>query len=193
MKTYQTYIHIRNDTGQVFYVGAGSEKRPYDKNKKPDAWHLAAQNGYTVELCSKWPTPQEAADHETLLIQCFRDLGHPLVNKRLGGGGGIGHQLSSESRLKISEANIGRIGAMLGKTHTPEARAKLSLRQTGKPSPMKGRSMSAEARARISAANMGKNNPNFGKQISIEQKEKLSIAQKNYLLRKNNSHENAIA
>jgi group I intron endonuclease len=76
------------------------------------------------------------------------------TNKRAGSGPRPGYRHTSESKLKMRQAR-------LGKTHTPEAKAKLSAYRTGRPNPvqadaLRGRKLSEETKAKMSAAKLGK-------------------------------------
>lgn len=87
---YYTYLHKRNDTNAVFYIGKGSGKRAWHKRRNK-FWHSVADTrGFTVEICAYWPTEKEAYDHETFLIACFKDLNAKLVNQTDGGEGTSG-------------------------------------------------------------------------------------------------------
>ena len=195
--TYQTYVHLRVDTGQVFYVGAGNESRPFDKRSRTKEWKQVADKGYAVELCAKWDTPQEAESHEIFLINLFRGIGQPLVNK-YARCGFVGYKHTSESLEKMSIANkgenhpfFGKPSTMLGRKLSPESRAKVSAAMSGEKNPwfgkpgfMTGRAITDEHRAKLSASRSGSKNHNFGKKMSDEQKAKLSAARKTYLANK---------
>ena len=105
--TYYTYLHTRNDTGKVFYIGKGQGKRCYNKKSRNKWWkHIESKAGRTVEILAYWNTNKEACEHERLLIACFRDMGYELVNICDGGeGNGL----------------PGKLNGMYGKTHSEEA------------------------------------------------------------------------
>jgi hypothetical protein len=89
MKFY-TYLHIRLDDNKIFYIGKGSGKRAWT-TKRSKHWHaVESKHGCKVEISAKWPTEKEAHDHEIFLIDCFKKLNHPLVNKTDGGEGTAG-------------------------------------------------------------------------------------------------------
>ena len=130
---YYTYIHRRNDTNQVFYVGKGTKskyqfKRAYDVVKRNKHWKAVVNKcGHTVEIVAEWSTEDESYEHEKILILCFKGMGHKLTNKTNGGEGGTGHRFvaTNETKLKMSKAH-------LGKTHSEETRNKIRLAHKGK-------------------------------------------------------------
>ena len=126
MKTYQTYIHRRNDTGQVFYVGAGKLYRHKAKADRSVEWKAIAGMGYTIETVALWETQKEAWEHEIFLIACFRDLKHPLLNKAAGGPSSSGCKHSEETRKRVSESK--RVENL-----SAETRHKMSIACKGKP------------------------------------------------------------
>ena len=87
---YYTYLHRRNDTNAIFYVGKGKDKRAWT-TKRSKFWHsIADSRGFTVEICAYWPTEKDAHDHEKFLICCFREMKIKLVNQTDGGEGTSG-------------------------------------------------------------------------------------------------------
>lgn len=141
---YYTYFHTRNDTGAVFYVGQGSGRRAHD-TKHDDSWkRIVAEHGRTVHLAMTRLTRDEAHEHERFLIECFRGMGAPLLNKEPGGSG-KGYKHSAEHIANNAKAKI-------GKKHGPMSdvqKEKLRVVKTGK-------KMSDTARVNMAAA---QNNP----------------------------------
>jgi len=104
---YCTYIHIRNDTDKVFYVGEGRLKRAYAKNGRNKYWHnIVKICNYTIKILATWNTKQEAQDHEKILVECFKDLNNKLTNIRNGGGDGWTH--TPETLKNLSKAQSKR-------------------------------------------------------------------------------------
>lgn len=116
---YYTYLHRRNDTNAVFYIGKGHDRRAWNK-KRNDHWHkIVAKHGYSVEVVAYWPTEQQALDHEIFLIWCFRQLGARLSNQTDGGQGSSGRKRPLVERQAISakmkEITKGENNPMFGK------------------------------------------------------------------------------
>lgn len=124
-----TYIHRKVTDNSVFYVGCGAKRRmtvTQGLNTRSDDWHkVAKESGWYAEPVAQWDNREDALSHERLLILCFKDMGHPLVNKPVGVKKGqklgphsathkenlrkslMGHAVSKESRQKMSEFGKG--------------------------------------------------------------------------------------
>lgn len=127
---FHTYIHRNNQDGKVFYVGmANSKSRRFNKSMRNSEWQNAAKNGRTVEVVAYWDNKEQAASHEKLLISCFKDMGHPLVNKSNGGLGNDAPKLNgwAENHSKKMIGNVNRIGTF----HSDQTKAKMSLKRAG--------------------------------------------------------------
>ena len=123
------YIHRKLSDSTIFYVGIGSEDRPYRKSGRSSLWNSTVnKNGYYVEVILEGLEWKEACEIETYLIKQFgrKDLrtGY-LVNLTEGGDGTVGGKHSEESKKKMSEANKGNTYA-LGNKHSEETRSKMS-------------------------------------------------------------------
>lgn len=151
---YYTYLHTRNDTGKVFYIGKGTCQRAYGTDRNKHWTAIVEKHGFTAEILAHWATEQEAYEHEKLLIASFIDMGYVLANKTPGGEGipkgykfseetkrkqtlaKIGSKRSEETKKKMSASSAWRghtyttVG-MTGKTHSEEARAKMSAARKG--------------------------------------------------------------
>jgi predicted GIY-YIG superfamily endonuclease/plasmid stability protein len=152
---HYTYIHRRESDNAVFYVGKGLVKarRAFSAHGRNKHWkHTVAKHGLKVEIVAEWATNEEACEHEKLLISCFKDMGHTLVNLTDGGEGVLGRVVTEEHRRNISK---GRTGVKLGEAAranikaskqfvSQETRAKISAAQ-------KGKTLSDEHRTKISA------------------------------------------
>ena len=152
-----TYIHKRLD-GKVFYVGAGSKTRPYDKGMRSAKWKCASNNGYTIEVCAGWDTKEGAKSHEKFLISCFLDLGHPLVNASKGGDGAVGYHHTDEAVCRIKVAQSGASGFWFGKV-----------------GPTKGKVLSDEHRSKLAESKVGDRNPRFGNPITDVHRGRLTF------------------
>ena len=91
------YIHRKATNREVFYVGIGSPKRPYQKDtsQRNVVWHrVVKKHGYSVEVIRTGLTRQEACDIEIDLIELIgrRDKKKgTLVNLTDGGEGAVGY------------------------------------------------------------------------------------------------------
>lgn len=104
MFCFYTYSHTRNDTGAVFYVGKGKDRRAYSKSDRNKHWqNIVAKHGHTVHIASRWSTETEAFEHEKFLIACFKDMGAALCNITDGGEGSSGHVMSVEHKANLSK------------------------------------------------------------------------------------------
>lgn len=126
-----TYAHY-TPQGRLFYIGKGSEKRAQSLKGRNKYWHRVVQKHGRpdIEILANWNTNQEACDHEMLLIDCFKELGHELVNMTAGGEGtyGVapwnkGKPWSDEVKSKQGIKNIGN-KYWVGRKHTAETIAK---------------------------------------------------------------------
>jgi hypothetical protein len=102
---FYSYLHRRNDTGEVFYVGKGSGRRADSRSDRNRHWRAVdRKHGRTVEIVARWRTAQEAYDHEIFLIDTMRRLGHPLVNMTDGGEGGNGCRPDFKTRAQKAKS-----------------------------------------------------------------------------------------
>ena len=85
---FYTYAHYAPN-GKIFYIGKGIKDRAYSFSDRSDNWKRAVKDnkGLKIEILAHWDTEQEAFEHEKVLIDCFADMMHPLVNKTKGGKG----------------------------------------------------------------------------------------------------------
>jgi len=99
---HYTYAHFRKSDGLCFYIGKGKGDRAWtSSNDRSVHWHnVADKHGLRVEIVAEWGTAAEAFEHERVLIDSFRYIGHPLVNMKDGGEGGGGPK-SPSTRYKL--------------------------------------------------------------------------------------------
>lgn len=85
---YCVYFHRRKDNNRLFYIGQGTEKRPYCSTRKLKAWNEVVKEagGFIVEIVKSGLSKDEALDLEDELIFENSDI---VVNK-----------LTSSSRTK---------------------------------------------------------------------------------------------
>lgn len=179
---------------EPFYVGKGSEKRPYKHTKAvKNNWSSPAYNRnkekkekilkiLEIDLCPKIELIRKGMGAEEacqLEIDIISKIGRfdlklgPLTNKTPGGDGLIDRVRSQEIRLKMSENHAdfkGSKNPFYGKTHSEEFRREISERNRelyrGKNNPMYG------------VHRFGKDSPHYGKKHSEETKKRLSELKK---------------
>ena len=161
---FYTYVHRREDTGEVFYVGKGKRDRAYVKQYRNNLWHrIVDKYGLVVEIVRYFESEADAFSHERELIAHYRQNSALLANFTDGGDGASGAKRSEETRRRMSEAGKARPVVVpseetrrkmslshMGKKQSPEAIAKTAAFH-------RGRKRSPETLARMSAALKGKN------------------------------------
>jgi hypothetical protein len=103
---FYTYIHTRASDNMPFYVGKGNGRRSHSREGRNPYWHhTVAKHGIKIDIAAKWSSEKEAFSHEKFLIQCFTDMGFPMVNMTTGGEGG---SHTAETLAKLSKLAKGR-------------------------------------------------------------------------------------
>ena len=171
MWRHYVYRHIRNDTGEVFYIGKGSLRvnrkltgyeRAAIAHKNP-AWRHVVQKagGFSFEVIAHFATDADAQNHERLLIAAYgrRDLGMgQLVNFTDGGDGHAGIIASDSLRQKR------RKNASAPRSNAWVAAIRLARKDGGNGGVVKsGDKLPATWRSNIAAGKMGARNPMFGR------------------------------
>jgi len=128
---FYTYIHRYQDTGKVFYVGMSKNKSRMTSKQRlhQPHWYAAIENKeWFAEAVANWNTKEEAESHEQLLIACFKDMKHPIINLTKGGAGRTGFKWTAQEHEKQLVNQIAR-GKMGGKS-TSEAK-QIAARRNG--------------------------------------------------------------
>ena len=151
------YAHRKETDGSIFYVGIGTEKRPYTNKSRNDYWHNTVNKyGYYVDVLAKELSIEDALELEEFVICELgrKDLGNGnLVNLNNGGKGNL--QVSDLTKKKMSKSAIGRTAWNKGLPMSEEQKAKLSKIREGVTSPRKGVKLTEETREKIRKANLG--------------------------------------
>ncbi len=162
---YCVYEHYTADTNEIFYVGYGKNKRPYDCVRRNKFWkNVHEKHGVVVKIIIENVALNEAVELECKLIEDYgrRDLKTgPLVNLTDGGGGLKNASLETKEKLRYIASNI-----------SEETRKKMSESAKKKPP------MSEENKQKLRDNWAGENNPNYGKTFSEEHRRKLSESHK---------------
>jgi hypothetical protein len=128
MTSFYVYEHIRNDTGEVFYVGKGKDKRYCSKRDRNKYWHnvVNKSNGFTPRIIFTDSSEELIFLVEIEKIAQLRKLGNKLVNLTDGGEGSSGLRYSEASKKLMSERRKSK-----GFKHTAESIEKIKQANTG--------------------------------------------------------------
>lgn len=138
---FYTYIHIRNDIGEVFYVGKGTGRRAFALGRNPYWNSIVAKHGHTVHIVAYFANEADAFEHEKEMIAELREAGFNLANMTDGGEGASGWVPSAETKARIGEKSKGR-------KHSYDSRVKMSTSR-------KGRKVSEETKAKLRISKLG--------------------------------------
>lgn len=165
---YVVYFHINKQTGAVFYVGIGNEKRAYNfyKGGRSLFWrnYVKKHGEPFVSIISNGLVFEKAAIIEAMYVKKYGrkgiDKNGILVNRSEGGEKTAkGFKHTNVSLKKIAEASRKKIW-------TEESRLKLSKSKTGV-------KQSESHRLNNSLAKSGKNHPFYGRKIPDSLRNKL--------------------
>jgi hypothetical protein len=158
------YQHRRLDTGEIFYIGVGKEKkRAFSTKSRNKHWRNVVKKakGFEADILLDGISWEEAIKIE---IGMIHDIGRkdlnlgPLVNETDGGEGRLGSR-SEEEKAKHR-----------GYTHTSQAIEKMKLAALNR----EKRTLSNETKNKISNSNKGKQKPTR----SQEHKDNISKSRK---------------
>lgn len=187
------YGLIDPNTKELRYIGYSSnlQKRYYNHHLMSALKANTYRNHWIKSLLAKgqkaemiviesYPTPEELPQAEIEMIAYYKYIGCNLTNGTAGGDGSTKKIITEETRLKLRNAN-------LGKVRSKETKEKISKSSKGKKFPnrkkvsdeskmrmseaQKGRKHSRESREKISKSNMGK-------KMSVESRKKMSESRK---------------
>lgn len=203
MGKYYVYVHRRNTTNKVFYVGQGRGKRAWSKSGRNQHWHrIIARDGYSVQIIMDGMDQICAMSMERALISFHgrdnlcnltdggdigptglkhtKEVREAQSRRLIGNTHTLGRKLTDEHKRAISEALLKRYSgrerpkpSIKGRKRDAEWTANLSAA-------LRGRKLSEEHKAKLSAANKGRrtgpDNPAYGVPKTPEQKAVLSAA-----------------
>lgn len=153
---YYVYLHIKETTGEPFYVGKGKGYRATRKAQRTKHWNsIVNKYGYDVIFLEINLTEKESLDKEIYWINRIgrKDLGlGPLINYSNGGDGTSGYIKSKETIDKLIESTTKL-------WRNDSYRESMSNAHKGQKAWNKGLKMSKEMKYKIS----GENNYMFGK------------------------------
>lgn len=111
MNNICVYRHIK-PCGEVFYVGIGNNKRPYEKRHRNNMWlkTINKYSNYKIEILYNNLDLESAKELEIFLIELYGrkcNKSGTLCNITLGGEGAFGLKHSKESLVKMSNSRKG--------------------------------------------------------------------------------------
>ena len=168
---YYIYQHRAVDTGNIFYVGKGKDKRHSDKNKRNRYWKFYVEkHGFTSEIIANGLSEELAFLAEMECIDVYKRRGIQLVNATDGGEGATGYKHTAEHKASMKGNKNGSASWVMtfkDKKHTEESRQKMSHSQIGNKNKL-GKKISNESKQKMSQAKFGK--PVFVKRVlTVEQ------------------------
>ena len=153
---FYVYVHRRNDTGSVFYVGKGSRNRAFWKNNRNKHWHfIVDKHGYKVEIVINNLTEQYAFDLEKELIAFYGRSN--LCNYSDGGDGSSGAIRTEEMKNHMREKMLGRkfSDATIKKMKIAANNRSKETREK-QASAIRGRKLTEEHKLKISISGIGR-------------------------------------
>jgi hypothetical protein len=118
---FYTYIHIRPDTNEPFYVGKGKGGRYKTKTGRNQYWHnIVNKNSGVFEskIIFEGLTEKEALLKEIEVEKDFKKKGYNLVNlAETGNSGPVGVSRTENHKQSLSKATKGRVSPNKGKKH----------------------------------------------------------------------------
>jgi hypothetical protein len=102
------YLHIREDTDTIFYVGIGSLQRAYSKNGRNSWWNrITNKTIYKIQIYANNLTSQEAKNIEIDLKKKYKNQGIELCNLTNGGDGRLGSKQPESFKINQSKFMTG--------------------------------------------------------------------------------------
>jgi hypothetical protein len=119
---YCIYRHIKPN-GEVFYIGIGNIKRPFERRHRNNIWSKTIKKypNYEIDILKKNITIEEAKELEIILIDYYGrkcNKTGTLCNISLGGEGAFGRIATKEQRLKLSISHKGQLAWNKGLKHS---------------------------------------------------------------------------
>ena len=120
---FYTYIHIRPDTNEPFYVGKGKGRRYKTTTGRNQYWHniVDKNNGvFEPKILFEGLSEEDALLKEIEVEKDLKNKGYTLVNlAETGKSGPVGVSRTEEHKQSLSNATKGRISPNKGKSHGP--------------------------------------------------------------------------
>jgi hypothetical protein len=145
---YVVYLHLNPKNHEVFYVGVGNEKRPFQTVSRNNFWkNYVSKNGLPkIEIFMTGLNQKQAFEVEIELIDLFGRRGFiekgQLVNISIGGAGIRGHIAWNKGKKMSDDMRARRSDYMLknGKNHiSAKGKKTLSIKMLGQNNPMRNK------------------------------------------------------
>lgn len=171
-RTFYIYLHRRDDTGEVFYVGKGTRTKKHQYQRASEAsnrnviWNrITAKTTYSIELVADFFIEEDCFDKERELISLYgkRVYGGLLSNLTDGGEGHAGLPKTAETVEKLRVASSGERHANWGKKLSAETCKRKSESMKASPLNLRGKKLPDWWKQRISETKVGVLNPMYGK------------------------------
>ena len=156
MKKYYVYVHTRNDTGEVFYVGKGKGRRAWWKDGRNKHWNAVVdKHGYEVHIWKDELTEEQAFEVEKERIAFYGQKN--LCNYTIGGDGASGAKKTEVQKLHMKTKMLGRkfSDETLEKMKFAASQRTKETRQK-QANAIRGRKHTEEHKKKISAAGVGR-------------------------------------
>ena len=118
---FYTYIHIRPDTNEPFYVGKGKGRRHKTKTGRNQYWYniVNKNNGiFESKILFEGLTEKEALLKEAEIEKELKEKGYNLVNlAETGNSGPVGVSRTEEHKQSLSKATKGRVSPNKGNVY----------------------------------------------------------------------------
>lgn len=172
---------ITNKVNGKIYIGQtiqSLEKRWFDHCRKNSCCRLLrnaiqkyGRDNFTIQQIDHAHSRCELDNKEIFWIEfydCMTPNGYNLLS------GGLHHEISEETRKKMSEAQRGEKHPMYGTHHSEEHKRKIGDSVRGEKNGNYGKHLSEETRRKLSFGRKGEKHWNYGKRFSEERKNKMS-------------------
>lgn len=171
-RSFYIYLHRRDDTGAIFYVGKGTRtkkhqyQRAYELSSRNILWkRIANKTNYTVEIVADFFDEKHCFDMERELIALYgkRANGGTLCNMTDGGEGHVGLEKTAETIEKLRAASSGSRHPNFGKKLSAETCRKKSESMKASDKNLKGKTLPDWWKKKIAETNHGALIPMYGK------------------------------
>jgi len=125
---FYVYEHLRNDNGEVFYIGKGKAGRIDDVKNRNSGWNeIVSSCGFRSQVILETECEELALFVEQEYIHKCKLANIGIVNKTSGGQGISGYRHTEKSKAKMRKARLGKSGH----PHSDESKKKIQEANTG--------------------------------------------------------------